>query len=139
MKHQEEDMAKEMPLFKDATFWLGKICILPYTAEELDSIGCLGFDMRHNKDFAEKYMQKLLEHRYLIDEHKHIAFADLNLKLYREVLQQPDLTQIPDWITSVDKKDKGANLNSIKAHIVKMYQNMQRPTMDNVSDYKDGR
>ena len=91
-------MAKERPLFENATFWLSKICVLPYTDEELDAIGCLGFDMNKNKDFAEKYMSALLERRELVEQHKRIPFSELNLQLYQKVLKQPDLQQIPDWI-----------------------------------------
>ena len=113
-------MAKEQPLFKEATFWLNKICILPYTDDELDAIGCLGFDMAKNKDFADKYMSALMEKRELITQHKRVAFSDLNLQLYREVLEQPDLKQIPDWITMPDAKTLATN--SIKARILKMSQ-----------------
>ena len=102
-------MAKESPIFTDVTFWLNKICILPYTPEELDAIGCLGFDMKQNKDFADKYMQKLLERRHLMIENKRIAFADLNLILYREVLQQKTLTLIPEWITRSKPNEKEQN------------------------------
>lgn len=116
-------MAKEQPLFKEATFWLNKICILPYTDEELDAIGCLGFDMAKHKDFVDKYMAGLLEKRELINQHKRVPFADLNLQLYRRVLDQPNLKQIPDWITMPDKDT--ANRNSIRARIIKMSQNIK--------------
>ena len=117
-------MAKEQPLFKDATFWLNKICVLPYTDEELDAIGCLGFDMAKNKEFADKYMSYLMEKRDLINQHKRVPFSDLNLQLYRKVLEQPDMQQIPDWITMPDAK-VSAN-NGIRARIIKMSQNIQK-------------
>lgn len=114
-------MAKERPLFDNATFWLSKICVLPYTDEELDAIGCLGFDMNKNKDFAEKYMSALLERRELVEQHKRIPFSELNLQLYRKVLGQPDLQQIPDWIA--DPKPETIANNSIKARIINMMRN----------------
>ncbi len=117
-------MAKEQPLFKDATFWLNKICVLPYTDEELDAIGCLGFDMAKNKEFADKYMSYLMEKRDLINQHKRVPFSDLNLQLYRKVLEQPNMEQIPDWITMPDAK-VSAN-NGIRARIIKMSQNIQK-------------
>ena len=117
-------MAKEQPLFKDATFWLNKICVLPYTDEELDAIGCLGFDMAKNKEFADKYMYYLMEKRDLINQHKRVPFSDLNLQLYRKVLEQPNMEQIPDWITMPDAK-VSAN-NGIRARIIKMSQNIQK-------------
>ena len=117
-------MAKEQPLFKEATFWLNKICILPYTDEELNAIGCLGFDMAKNKEFADKYMSYLMEKRDLINQHKRVPFSDLNLQLYRKVLEQPDMQQIPDWITMPDAK-VSAN-NGIRARIIKMSQNIQK-------------
>ena len=115
-------MAKEQPLFKEATFWLSKMCILPYSDEELDAIGCLGFDMAKNKDFADKYMSGLMEKRELINQHTRVAFSDLNLQLYRKVLEQPDLKQIPDWITMPSERTP---TNSIKARIIKMSQNIK--------------
>ena len=121
-------MTKVTPIFKDVVFWLNKICILPYTDEELDAIGCLGFDMKHNQDFAYKYKQKLMQKSHLITENKHIAFAELNLQIYREVLQQPDMKQIPDWITT-PSKGKTEN-NTVKARIIRMYQNIQKDTAD---------
>lgn len=117
-------MAKEQPLFKEATFWLNKICVLPYTDEELNAIGCLGFDMAKNKEFAEKYMSGLMEKRELINQHKRVPFSDLNLQLYRKVLEQPDMQQIPDWITMPD--DKVVANNGIRARIIKMSQNIQK-------------
>ena len=117
-------MAKEQPLFKDATFWLNKICVLPYTDEELDAIGCLCFDMAKNKEFADKYMSYLMEKRDLINQHKRVPFSDLNLQLYRKVLEQPNMEQIPDWITMPDAK-VSAN-NGIRARIIKMSQNIQK-------------
>lgn len=117
-------MAKEQPLFKDATFWLNKICVLPYTDEELNAIGCLGFDMAKNKEFADKYMSYLMEKRDLINQHKRVPFSDLNLQLYRKVLEQPDMQQIPDWITMPDAK-VSAN-NGIRARIIKMSRNIQK-------------
>ncbi len=117
-------MAKEQPLFKEATFWLNKICVLPYTDEELNAIGCLGFDMAKNKEFADKYMSYLMEKRDLINQHKRVPFSDLNLQLYRKVLEQPDMQQIPDWITMPDAK-VSAN-NGIRARIIKMSQNIQK-------------
>ena len=116
-------MAKEQPLFKEATFWLNKICVLPYTDDELDAIGCLGFDMAKNKDFADMYMSGLLEKRELINQHKRVPFSDLNLQLYRKVLEQPDLEQIPDWITMPDAKTLATN--GIKARILKMSLNIK--------------
>ena len=116
-------MAKEQPLFKEATFWLNKMCILPYSDDELDAIGCLGFDMAKNKDFADKYMSALMEKRELINQHKRVAFSDLNLQLYRKVLEQPNLKQIPDWITMPDAKTLATN--SIKARILKMSLNIK--------------
>ena len=116
-------MNKEEPSFKEATFWLNKICILPYSDEELDAIGCLGFDMAKNKDFADKYMAGLMEKRELINQHKRVPFSDLNLQLYRKVLECPDLKQIPDWITMPDKATIARN--SITARILKMSQNIQ--------------
>ncbi|MBR1601027.1 MAG: hypothetical protein IJ677_05550 [Alphaproteobacteria bacterium] len=117
-------MAKELPLFKEATFWLNKMCILPYTDEELDAIGCLGFDMAKYKDFADKYLAGLMEKRELINQHKRIPFSELNLQLYRKVLEQPDLNQIPDWITMPDAKVLATN--NLRARIVKMSQNIQK-------------
>lgn len=117
-------MTKEQPLFQEATFWLNKMCILPYTDEELDAIGCLGFDMAKNKDFADKYMSGLMDKRDLINQHKRVAFSDLNLQLYRKVLEQPDLQHIPDWITMPDAKTIATN--NIKARIIKMSQNIQK-------------
>ena len=111
-------MAKEQPLFQEATFWLNKICILPYTDEELDAIGCLA----KNKEFADKYMSGLMEKRELITQHKRVAFSDLNLQLYRKVLEQPDLKQIPDWITMPSERTP---TNSIKARIIRMSQNIK--------------
>lgn len=122
-------MAKEQPLFKEATFWLNKMCILPYSEEELDAIGCLGFDMAKHKDFADKYMAGLLEKRELINQHKRVAFADLNIQLYRRVLEQPDLQQIPDWIIMPDKDTIARN--SIKARILKMSQNIKNNRENN--------
>ena len=116
-------MAKEHPLFQEATFWLNKICILPYTEEELNAIGCLGFDMARNKDFADKYMSCLLEKRELINQHKRVPFSELNLQLYRNVLNKPDLEQIPDWIKMPDDKD--LSNHKLKARIVKMAQNIK--------------
>ena len=117
-------MAKEQPLFTKATFWLNKMCVLPYTDEELDAIGCLGFDMAKNKDFADKYLSGLLEKRELINQHKRVPFSDLNLQLYRKVLEQPDLQQIPDWINMPDPKTTAKN--NIKARIIKMSQTIQK-------------
>lgn len=117
-------MAKEIPLFKEATFWLSKICVLPYTDEELDAIGCLGFDMAKNKDFADKYMEGIMEKRDLINQHKRVPFSDLNLQLYRKVLERPDLEQIPDWITMPDNRVLAKN--NLRARIVKMSQNIQK-------------
>ncbi|MBQ8481291.1 MAG: hypothetical protein IJ532_02015 [Alphaproteobacteria bacterium] len=117
-------MAKEQPLFKEATFVLNKICVLPYTDEELDAIGCLGFDMAKNKDFADRYMSGLMEKCELINQHKRVPFSDLNLQLYRKVLEQPDLEQIPDWITMPDAKAAAAN--NLRARIIKMSQNIQK-------------
>lgn len=114
-------MAK--PLFKEATFWLNKICVLPYSDEELDAIGCLGFDMAKNKDFANKYMAELLERRMLINQNKRIPFSALNLQLYRRVLEQQDLKQIPDWIVMPDKA--AMTDNSIKVRILKMSENIK--------------
>ena len=116
-------MIKEQPIFKQATFWLNKICILPYTEEELNAIGCLGFDMARNKDFADKYMSCLLEKRELINQHKRVPFSELNLQLYRNVLNKPDLEQVPDWIKMPDEKD--LSNHKLKARIVKMSQNIK--------------
>lgn len=116
-------MAKE-PLFKEATFWLSKICVLPYTDEELDAIGCLGFDMAKNKDFADKYMAGLMEKRELINQHKRVPFSDLNLLLYRKVLEQPNLERIPDWIMMPDAKVLAKN--NLRARIVKMSHNIKK-------------
>lgn len=124
-------MTKEAPIFTDVTFWLSKICILPYTPDELDAIGCLGFDMKHNKEFGDKYMQKLLAQRHLITENKRVAFADLNLQLYREVLQQKDLQQIPDWISDKAFEKNSEQPNPIRARIVRLYQNLQKNTPKN--------
>ena len=54
-------MAQQKPIFNDVIFWLNKKCILPYTAEELDSLGCLGFDMKKYPEFGKKYMEKLID------------------------------------------------------------------------------
>ena len=116
-------MAKEHPLFQETTFWLNKICILPYTEEELNAIGCLGFDMARNKDFADKYLSCLLEKHELINQHKRVPFSELNLQLYRNVLNKPDLEQIPDWIKMPDDKD--LSNHKLKARIVKMAQNIK--------------
>lgn len=117
-------MAKELKLFKETTFWLNKICVLPYTDEELDAIGCLGFDMVKNKDFADKYMAVLMEKRDLVNKHKRVPFYDLNLQLYRKVLEHPNLERVPDWITMPDSNVLAKN--NLRARIVKMSQNIQR-------------
>lgn len=114
-------MVKEVPLFKNIIALINQISILPYTDEELDSLGCLGFDLKKNKDFAEKYMEKLYERRSLIDENKRIAFSDLNVQLYQEVLEISELQQIPNWIIMPQKKQE----NPIRARIVALYENNQ--------------
>ena len=76
------------------------------------------------KDFADKYLSGLLEKRELINQHKRVPFSDLNLQLYRKVLEQPDLQQIPDWISMPDPKTIAKN--NIKARIIKMSQNIQK-------------
>lgn len=115
-------MAKEQSLFKTATFWLNKICVLPYSDEELEAIGCLGFDMAKHKDFADRYMLELQNKCKITEPHKRLPFSELNLQLYRKVLAQPDLQQIPDWIRMPDPKQLAKN--DIKARIVKMSQNI---------------
>lgn len=82
--------------------------------------------MRQNKEFAERYMQLLLKHRNLIAENKHIAFTDLNLNLYKEILQQPNLKHVPDWITMPKNNKENLSKNTIKSQIIALYQNMHK-------------
>ncbi|MBR1605160.1 MAG: hypothetical protein IJ660_03535 [Alphaproteobacteria bacterium] len=113
-------MAKQEPIFNDVMFWLNKVCILPYTDEELDGLGCLGFDIKKYPEFGKKYMEKLLEKCSSDANHQRMAFSNLNLQLYRRVLEQSDLQQIPDWIVMPQQTIQ----NPLKARIVKMYSNL---------------
>ena len=113
-------MTKHEPIFNDVTFWLNKKCILPYTDEELDSLGCLGFDMKKYPEFGKKYMEKLLE-KCSDHNSERVAFADLNIQIYKAVLEQPNLTQIPDWIVMPQPNIE----NPLKARIVKLYGNLR--------------
>lgn len=119
------------PLFKDVSLWLNKMCILPYTEDELDCLGCLGFDMKHYKDFGEKYMEKLLE-RYDPDNAK-VPFSELNIQLYREVLELPDLEKIPTWIRM---PDPNTQQNPIKARIAQMH--IRQKTTPRQEEYLKG-
>lgn len=121
-------MKKEVPIFKNAAELLGKICYLPYTDDELDCIGRLGFDMHQNKEFALQYMQKLSDQAHKLQVHEKVNFAKLNLRLYREILQQADLEQIPDWIV-YGKTPKNAN-KSTRARIVAMYKNLAEKSLN---------
>lgn len=127
------------PLFRDVSFWLNKMCVLPYTDDELDCLGCLGFDMKHNEDFAEKYMDKLME-RYNPDNDR-IPFSELNVQLYREVLELPDLKNIPTWIRMPDT-DK-IQQNPIKARIAKLQVrlkdvSLQEQPLNNLAGHSKG-
>lgn len=115
-------MTEERALFKKAMFWLNKVCVLPYTDEELDAIGCLGFDMAKNKDFADKYVACLMEKRNLIRKHQRVTFSDLNLQIYRKVLERPDLENVPDWIGDADQNKLAGN--NVKLRIARMSQNI---------------
>ena len=75
-------MSKEIPLFSDVTLWLKEMCILPYTTDELDGFGRLGFDCKQNKMFADKYLEKLLQKRDVVKQLGRQPFADLNVKIY---------------------------------------------------------
>lgn len=105
-------------LFNDVTFWLRQLCRLPYTLSELESLGCLGFDIAHNQEFAETYMQKLLGKRHLIAENRKIDFATLNIQLYDEVIRSADDTKLPSWLKITrNTQDE----NPIKSKIANLY------------------
>ena len=118
-------------IFNDVTFWLRQLCRLPYTLSELESLGCLGFDIAHNPGFAETYMQKLLGKRYLISENKKVDFATLNIQLYEEVISSADPDKIPSWIKT---KRNITEDNPIKSKIATLYkkktQNRELQTSD---------
>ena len=119
-------------IFNDVTFWLRQLCRLPYTLSELESLGCLGFDIAHNQGFAETYMQKLLGKRYLITENKKVDFATLNVQLYEEVISSADTDKIPNW---VKMNRNNSEDNPIKSKIARLYkkkaQNREGQKSDN--------
>ena len=117
-------MNKSHSLFNDITFWLKQLCRLPYTLSELESLGCLGFDIANNKEFAETYMQKLLNKRHLITENKKIDFATLNIQLYNEVLNSSNTNNIPNWIKATTSSQNSDN--PIKSKIASLYQKKQK-------------
>lgn len=113
-------------MFNDVTQWLKEICVLPYTADELDSFGRLGFDCKQNKMFAEKYLEKLLEKRDIVAQEGRQVFADLNVELYGAAMRE--IENSPAWIVEAAKPenaDKLAEMNPIKAKIVALYQKKQ--------------
>lgn len=115
-------MKKEVPLFNDVTIWLKEMCVLPYTADELDSFGRLGFDCKQNKAFADKYLEKLLQKRDVVKQLGRQPFADLNVSIYGEVMRE--IENSPAWIAEAAKPenaDKMDKLNPIKAKIVALY------------------
>lgn len=105
-------------IFNDVTFWLRQLCRLPYTLSELECLGCLGFDIAHNQEFAETYMQKLLGKRHLIAENKRIDFATLNIQLYDEVINSADISKLPSWIKMTRNNPED---NPIKSKIASLY------------------
>ena len=117
-------MTEKQSRLKEVTFCLNRMCILPYTDDELYAIGCLGFDMAENKNFADKYMACLLEKHKLINSGKRIPFSELNLQLYRKILKQPGLKQIPNWMNVPANKNMTGN--GLKTRISKMAQNIKR-------------
>lgn len=119
-------MDKEVPLFNDVTQWLKEMCLLPYTADELDSFGRLGFDCRQNQLFADKYLKKLMAKREVVAQIGRRPFAELNVAIYGEVMRE--IENSPEWIVEAAKPenaDKLATLNPIKAKIVALYQKKQ--------------
>lgn len=121
-------MADSKLLFTDATIALNKICILPYTDDELEAIGRLGFDMSKNPDFADKYKCALLEKCAQIYKKERIAFSELNLQLYRIALQQPDLEQIPEQIIMPEDKKTISNIKDRILKLTKDIKNTQSST-----------
>ncbi len=119
-------MGKEVPLFNDVTQWLKEMCLLPYTADELDSFGRLGFDCRQNQLFADKYLEKLMAKREVVAQIGRRPFSELNVTIYSEVMRE--IENSPAWIVEAAKPenaDKLATLNPIKAKIVALYQKKQ--------------
>ena len=102
---------------------LEKMCLIPYTRDELTAFGCLGYDIEHSTDFAEIYFQKLQDKYHDMIKNQKVAFADLNVQIYGDILTSPIINKIPEWITVPNSLM--AQNNPIKQKIIDLYRKKQ--------------
>lgn len=98
---------------------LEQICFIPYTRDELVAFGCLGYDIDNSAEFAEIYLQELQNRQENMPKNKKVAFADLNVQIYGDILTSSAIKRLPDWITIPNSlKENG---NRIKQKIIDLY------------------
>ncbi len=98
---------------------LEQICLIPYTGDELMAFGCLGYDIENSNEFAEIYLQELQNKQKAMPKNEKVAFADLNVQIYGDILASSAVKKIPEWITIPEYLT--ARSNPIKQKIINLY------------------
>lgn len=111
---------------------LEQMCLIPYTRDELTAFGFLGYDIDNSTEFAEIYFQKLQDKYHAMMKNQKVAFADLNVQIYSDILTSSAIEKLPDWLTLPDSL--GKNSNPVKQKIIELYRKKLNISQKNSSN-----